>query len=109
MQHESAQILALQALAWLAADDDLLPLFLNCDRGGLCSVTCAHGQREAGVPDCGGPRFPACRTIAWVVAFCNGHMACPTPLVETARNALAGGRHADLDWTRGWNARCSTA
>jgi hypothetical protein len=92
MQPEVAQVLAIQALGWIAADDEIFPLFLGATGVSLSEL-------RARVPD---PDFLAAvldflmQDERWVVAFCDaeGH---PYTAPQTARAALPGG--AVMNWT----------
>lgn len=92
MQQDSAETIALQALAWLAGDDALLSVFL--------------GATGASVPDLRGraaePEFLGAvldflmMDDAWVVAFCDAQgLKYETPML--ARAALPGGQQ--VSWT----------
>lgn len=92
MQPEAAQVLALQALGWVAGNDELFPLFLGATGADIGELR----QRAAE------PEFLAAvldflmMGDAWVVAFCDaeGH-AYTAP--QSARAALPGG--AVVNWT----------
>ncbi|WP_299349961.1 DUF3572 domain-containing protein [uncultured Shimia sp.] len=92
MNQEAAQVLALQALAWLVGNDDLVGVFL-----GTTGASADDLKAQAGDPSF---QVSVLEFLtmddAWVVAFCDeaGH-AYETPLM--ARHVLAGeaGRH----WT----------
>ncbi|WP_333815328.1 DUF3572 domain-containing protein [Tabrizicola sp.] len=92
MQPEAAQVLALQALGWIAAEDELFPLFLGATGANL-------GDLRARAAD---PDFLAAvldfllQDDRWVVAFCDAQgQAYTAP--QAARAALPGG--AVVDWT----------
>jgi Protein of unknown function (DUF3572) len=92
MQQDAAQILALQALGWLATQDELFPAFLTASGAGLAEV-----QARASDPDFLGAVLDfLLMDDAWVVAFCDaqGH---PYTAPQTARAALPGG--AVMNWT----------
>lgn len=92
MQQESAQVVALQALAWLVADDELLPAFLNATGAGLDDLR----ARAADVDFQGAILDFLMMDDQWVVAFCDQHaLAYTTP--QMARAALPGG--APVHWT----------
>ncbi|MGZ2257563.1 DUF3572 domain-containing protein [Roseobacter sp. A03A-229] len=89
---ETAEVLGLQVLGWLAADDELLPVFLG-----------ATGASEADVR--AGARDPVflgsvldflMMDDAWVVKACDAlGVAYEAPM--QARQALPGG--AQVNWT----------
>lgn len=92
MTPETAETIALQALGWLAGNDELLPVFLG-----------ASGASEAdlrtGATD---PAFLGAlldfltMDDAWVIAFCDAvGLAYEDPLM--ARRALPGG--GEMHWT----------
>ncbi|MBL9050121.1 MAG: DUF3572 domain-containing protein [Tabrizicola sp.] len=92
MQPEAAQVLALEALGWIAADDEVFPLFVAATGANLGAL-----QAQASDPD-----FLAAvldfllQDDRWVVAFCDaqGH---PYTAPQSARAALPGG--AVVNWT----------
>jgi Protein of unknown function (DUF3572) len=92
MQLEAAQTLALQALGWIASDDEVFPVFLTATGANL-------GELRARAAD---PEFLAAvldflmQDDRWVVAFCDaeGH---PYTAPQLARLALPGG--AATHWT----------
>lgn len=67
MNHEQAEVIALQGLAWLAGNDDLCPVFLGASGGSVDDL-----RERATDPD-----FLAAvldfitMDDAWVVAFCD--------------------------------------
>jgi hypothetical protein len=89
---EAAETLALRALAWIAAQDDLLPVFLSATGAGEADL-----RARAGDPD-----FLAAvldflvMDDAWVIGFCEaqgiGH-----DMPMRARAALPGGE--TVHWT----------
>ncbi len=89
---DTAEVVALQVLGWLAADGDLLPVFLG-----------ATGATEADMRS--GARDPVflCSVLdflmmddAWVVRACDAlGLAYEAPM--QARQALPGG--AQVNWT----------
>jgi len=92
MQPEAAQVLALQALGWIASDDEVFPVFLSATGANL-------GDLRVRASD---PDFLAAvldfllQDDRWVVAFCDvgGH---PYTAPQAARSALPGG--AAVNWT----------
>lgn len=92
MQPDVAQVLAIQALGWIAADDEIFPVFLTATGASM-------GELRARASD---PEFLAAvldfllQDDRWVVAFCDaeGH---PYTAPQSARAALPGG--AVTNWT----------
>jgi hypothetical protein len=92
ISQESAETLALQALGWLAANDDLLPVFL-----GASGVSEAELRTSAADPGfLGGVLDFLLSDDAWVTAFCDAQGVPYTRLLE-ARVALPGGEQ--VHWT----------
>lgn len=92
MQQDYAETIGLQALDWLAGNEELLPVFL-----GATGAT--EADLRAGALD---PAFLGSvldfltMDDAWVIAFCeSAGLAYTQPLV--ARQALPGG--AQMHWT----------
>lgn len=92
MTGEQAETIALKALAWLAAEDELLPVFM-----GATGVAQSDLKERAAEPE-----FLVSvldfltMDDQWVVAFCDGSgLPYETPL--RARMALPGG--APTHWT----------
>lgn len=90
--HDFAETLALRALAWLVADEDLLPVFLR-------ATGSSAGELRDRAQD---PDFLLAvldfllMDDAWIVAFCDATgYAYADPLA--ARNGLPGGM--DTHWT----------
>lgn len=92
MQPEAAQVLAIQALGWIAGNDELFPVFLGATGAGMGELRSRAAEPEflAAVLDF------LLMDDAWVVAFCDaeGH---PYTAPQTARAALPGG--AVMNWT----------
>lgn len=92
MQPEAAQVLAIQALGWIAADDEIFPLFLGATGASLPEVRSRAADADflAAVLDF------LMQDDRWVVAFCDagGH---PYTALQAARAALPGG--TDQHWT----------
>ena len=92
MTADRAETLALQALAWLVGNDDLLPAFLS-----------ATGASEGDLrTQAGDPAFLGAvldflaMDDAWIVAFCDANgLAYDMPM--RARAALPGGQQ--MNWT----------
>ena len=89
---EHAETVSLQAVAWLAGNDDLLPVFLGATGAGEADL------RE-GLND---PVFQASvldfllMDDAWVVAFCDS-AGLEYAALAAARAALPGGQ--EVHWT----------
>ncbi|MBD3662380.1 DUF3572 domain-containing protein [Sulfitobacter aestuariivivens] len=89
---ETAEVIALKALAWLAGNDDLLPAFLG-------STGASEGDLKARAAD---PVFLGAvldflmMDDAWVVSFCDAN-ALPYDQIMPARAALPGGQ--EVSWT----------
>ncbi|MFN3145553.1 MAG: DUF3572 domain-containing protein [Paracoccaceae bacterium] len=92
MKQENAETIALHALGWLVAHEDLLPVFLGATGAGLDDV-----RARASDPDFLGAVLDfLAMDDAWVVAFCDAHgLAYDDPM--RARHALPGG--AQMHWT----------
>jgi Protein of unknown function (DUF3572) len=92
MQQDAAYVLAIQALGWLAADDEVFPLFLGATGADIGDL-----RARAADPDFLGAVLDFLLTDdAWVVAFCDGHGHSYTA-PQLARAALPGG--AAVNWT----------
>ncbi|MFC3117511.1 DUF3572 domain-containing protein [Jhaorihella thermophila] len=92
LSEQAAETLALQALAWLVANDDLRPVFMG-----------ASGASEADLRErAGEPEFLASvldfllMDDAWVIGFCDT-VGEPYERPMQARAALPGG--AQVHWT----------
>lgn len=92
MDHEFAQVIALQALGWLAGNDELCPIFLGASGGSVDDL------RDRATD----PAFQAAilefitMDDAWVMAFCDAHdLKYDQPL--RARYALPGAE--SVHWT----------
>jgi len=92
MQQESAHVVALQALAWLAADDDLLPTFLGATGASLGDLRVRAGDAEF----LGAILDFLMMDDQWVVAFCDAQ-GLPYTAPQAARAALPGG--VPVHWT----------
>lgn len=92
MNEEAAQVLALQALAWLVGNDDLVGVFLGATGAAADDLRAQTGDRAFQISVL---EFLT-MDDAWVMSFCDtSDHAYDAPLM--ARNVLAGeaGRH----WT----------
>ncbi len=89
---ENAEILGLEALAWLAASEDLMPVFLNASGASESDL-----RQRAGEPEFLGAVLDfLMMDDEWVTGFCDsrGHAY---DLVMRARMSLPGG--AQTHWT----------
>ncbi len=89
---ESAEILALQALGWLASDEELLPVFLGATGAGMDDLKTRAQDPEflASVLDF------LLMDDRWIAGFCDA-MSAPYDRPMRARAALPGG--AQVNWT----------
>lgn len=92
MQRESAETVAIEALAWLAGNDDLWPVFLGATGATEADLRAraAEGEFLGAVLDF------VMMDDQWVVAFCDaqGHRY-DVPM--RARATLPGGQ--EMSWT----------
>jgi hypothetical protein len=85
-RQESAEMLALQALTWLAGNEDLLPVFMSAS--GLAPDDLARGAQDPAF--LGSVLDFLLMDDAWVVAFCDAQgLRYEQPM--QARQALPGG------------------
>lgn len=92
MSRESAETVALQALAWLAASDDLLPVFLGASGAAAEDLRAQAGNAEF----LGSVLDFVLMDDAWIIEFCDqAGLSYETP--KTARAALPGGQ--EVSWT----------
>lgn len=92
MNRDAAETLGLQALGWLAGNDDLFPVFLGSTGASVSDVAAGAGRPEflAAVLDF------LLMDDAWIAAFCDAAgLAYTVPM--QARALLPGGQ-AD-HWT----------
>ena len=91
-RREVAETVALQALAWLVAHEDLLPVFLGSSGLDETDLRTRAGDPEllAAVLDF------LLMDDAWVKGFCDAHQLPYGRLIE-ARAALPGGEQ--VHWT----------
>lgn len=96
MERDAAETLALRALAWLAGNDDLLPVFL-----GASGATPAELRSRAADPDFLASVVDFLRMDdAWVLGFaaaCGERPEATAAALAAARAALPGGSTAH--WT----------
>jgi len=92
MQQDSAETIALRALGWLAANDELFPVFLGATGAAETDL-----RTRAAEPEFLGAVLDfLMMDDAWVVAFCDSEgLSYQTPMM--ARAALPGG--AQVSWT----------
>lgn len=92
MRQESAEVLALRVLAWLAANDELLPVFLGSTGAGLPDL-----RNRAQEPEFLGSVLDfVLMDDAWVLAAADALGVPPADLLS-ARHALPGG--GAVHWT----------
>ena len=91
-RQETAEIVALQALAWLAANDELLPIFLGSTGAGLGDLAGAAQSVEflASVLDF------LLMDDEWIIACCDA-LGLSYEALRNARVALPGAEQHD--WT----------
>ena len=92
MTPDAAQIIALQALGWLAGHDELLPVFLGstgCSAADLAAAA-DSAEMQASILDF------VTMDDAWVRQFCEAH-ALPYDAPLRARQALPGAEQ--VHWT----------
>lgn len=92
MKQEHAETFALRALAWLVANDELLPVFL-----GASGLSTDDMKTQAGAPEflISVLDFLA-MDDAWVMQVCDA-LQQPYAALQQARQALPGG--AQVHWT----------
>ncbi len=92
MNAEAAELLAINALGWLAAQEDLLGVFLGSSGASVDDL-----KTQAQNPEFLGAVLDfLTMDDAWVVAFCDTqHISYDTPLI--ARQSLPGG--GQMHWT----------
>lgn len=92
MQRDFADTVAIRALGWLAANDDLLPVFLGSTGAEIADLRACAGD----------PAFLGSvldflmMDDAWIVAFCDD-AGLPYDAPMRARQALPGGEQ--VNWT----------
>ncbi|MCK0096420.1 DUF3572 domain-containing protein [Yoonia sp. F2084L] len=92
MQQEQAEVIALQALAWLAGNDELCPTFLGASGGSVDDLR----DRATDPAFLGAVLEFITMDDAWVMAFCDTiGLAYELPL--QARYALPGAQN--VHWT----------
>ncbi|WP_072793701.1 DUF3572 domain-containing protein [Cognatishimia maritima] len=89
---EAAETLALNALSWLAGNDELMPVFM-----GSTGVSAADLRERAGDPAFLGSVLDfLTMDDKWVIAFCD-HFGLDYSAPLQARQALPGG--GEMHWT----------
>jgi hypothetical protein len=92
MQRDAAETVGVQALGWLAGNDELLPVFLGSTGASLDDLRAGAGDPAF----LGSVLDFVMMDDAWVVAFCDAvGIAYTTPM--RARAALPGG--GQVHWT----------
>jgi hypothetical protein len=92
MRREYAETVALQALGWLVANDELCPIFL-----GSTGVSESELRARAGEADFLSSVLEfLMMDDAWVMSFCDS-AGLPYESLMQARMALPGG--AQMNWT----------
>ena len=89
---ETAETLALQALGWLASNDDLLPVFLSSTGTSETDIK----ERAADPVFLGAVLDFLMMDDAWVVGFCDD-ITLSYDRIMQARAALPGGEQ--VNWT----------
>jgi len=89
---ETAELLALQALGWLAANEELFSIFQGAS--GASEADIRSGARDAAF--LGSVLEFLLQDDAWVVACCD-HLGCGYDALSHARAALPGGQ--EVNWT----------
>ena len=92
MTGETAETIALQALAWIAADEELLPVFMGATGAGVddMKTRATDGDFLVSVLDF------LMMDDAWIIRFCEAHgLEYDTP--QKARMVFPGGQ--DVSWT----------
>jgi hypothetical protein len=92
MQREAAETVGVQALGWLAGNDELLPVFLGSTGASLDDLRAGAGDPAF----LGSVLDFVMMDDAWVVAFCDAAGIAYTVPMQ-ARAALPGG--AVTHWT----------
>lgn len=89
---DAAETLALKALGWLAASDELMPVFLGSTGASLDDLRSRAGDAAF----LGSVLDFLVMDDAWVVAFCDAE-GIPYDRLMQARAALPGGQQ--VHWT----------
>ena len=92
MSQESAETVGLQALGWLAGNEDLLPVFLGAT--GASEADVRSGASDPAF--LGGLLDFLMMDDAWVMSFCD-NISMPYDRLMQARHSLPGGEQ--VNWT----------
>jgi hypothetical protein len=92
MKREAAETVGVQALGWLAGNDELLPVFLGSTGASLDDLRAGAGDPAF----LGSVLDFVMMDDAWVVAFCDA-AGLPYATPMQARSALPGG--GQVHWT----------
>jgi|TARA_B110000967_G_C18361867_1_gene306308 hypothetical protein len=92
MSQESAETVGLQALGWLAGNEDLLPVFLGAT--GASEADVRSGASDPAF--LGGLLDFLMMDDAWVMSFCDS-ISIPYDRLMQARHSLPGGEQ--VNWT----------
>ena len=92
MSQESAETVGLQALGWLAGNEDLLPVFLGAT--GASEADVRSGASDPAF--LGGLLDFLMMDDAWVMSFCDS-TSMPYDRLMQARHSLPGGEQ--VNWT----------
>lgn len=87
-----AETIALQSLAWLVGNEELLPVFLGATGASEADLRSAASDPEF----LGSVLDFILMDDAWIIACCDAH-ALPYERLAEARQALPGG--GDVHWT----------
>ena len=92
MSQESAETVGLQALGWLAGNEDLFPVFLGAT--GASEADVRSGASDPAF--LGGLLDFLMMDDAWVMSFCDS-ISMPYDRLMQARHSLPGGEQ--VNWT----------
>ncbi|MEM1236832.1 MAG: DUF3572 domain-containing protein [Pseudomonadota bacterium] len=92
MSQESAETLALSVLAWLAANDELLPVFMGSTGTSEADLRSRAGDAEF----LGSVLDFVMMDDSWIMAVCDAHRWEYTE-IASSRAALPGGEQ--VNWT----------
>ena len=92
MQQDTAETIALQVLAWMAGDGELLPVFLASTGAAASDLS----QRAGDAEFLGSVLDFLMMDDTWVMAFCDAE-SLPYEAPMQARAALPGG--GEMHWT----------